>query len=108
MSTTSRWCWLQDHLNMNRSNKNQKLISASITVIFHCLLFLLLYFVTIGTQKKDEEKIEDGVPVMLGDVEDAGGMDMGGLPVPDANTSTPQASEAPQANDDPVLTQESE
>ena len=106
MSTTSRWCWQQDLQNM--SNKNQKIISALVTAIFHGLLILILCLLTLTVADKDET-IEDGVPVMLGELEDAGGMDMGGFPTPDgAEPAEPVAPEASQSPDEPLVTQESE
>lgn len=105
MSTTSRWCWQQDHRNM--SNKNQRIISALVTAIFHALIVLILCLLTLTVAEKDE--VEDGVPVMLGELEDAGGMDMGGFPTPDgAEPAEPVAPEASQSPDEPLVTQESE
>ncbi len=108
MSIISRWCWLQDHQNMNKSTRKQKIISGSVSIIFHCLVFLLLYFVTLKSSKKDDDRIEDGVPVMLGELEDAGGMDVGGFPVPEAQTEAQPVPVAPQAAEEPLMTQTEE
>ena len=62
------------------SNKKDKLIALVAAIVFHALLLLLLAFLTIHKAKIDKER-EDGVPVLLGQVEDAAGEDMGGLPV---------------------------
>lgn len=60
------------------SNKKDKLIALVAAIVFHALLLLLLAFLTIHKAKIDKER-EDGVPVLLGQVEDAAGEDMGGL-----------------------------
>ncbi|MCR5312525.1 MAG: TonB family protein [Bacteroidaceae bacterium] len=91
---------------MNNSTKNQKIISASVSIILHCLLFLLLFFLTLKSAEKED--IEDGIPVMLGEVEDAGGADIGGMPVPDAPAEVPQAAPVPEVADEPLITQEAE
>ena len=89
------------------SNKNQRIISALVTAIFHALIVLILCLLTLTVAEKDE--VEDGVPVMLGELEDAGGMDMGGFPTPDgAEPAEPVAPEASQSPDEPLVTQESE
>ncbi len=91
------------------NKKKQRIISAVVTFVFHMLLFLLLFFLTLDVAKKDEDRIEDGVPVMLGELEDAGGMDMGGFPTPDgAEASEPVAPDAATSPDEPLVTQESE
>lgn len=60
------------------SNKKDKLIALVAAIVFHALLLLLLAFLTIHKAKIDKER-EGGVPVLLGQVEDAAGEDMGGL-----------------------------
>ena len=48
----------------------------------HLLLALLLAFLTLSVAEPDKQD-EDGVPVLLGQVEDAAGEDLSGLPASD-------------------------
>ena len=63
-------------------NKKDKIKAAAATVLVHLLLALLLAFLTLSVAEPDKQD-EDGVPVLLGQVEDAAGEDLSGLPASD-------------------------
>ena len=82
--------------------KKDKITAGVVTIIFHALLIILLTFLTLSAAEIDEDR-EDGVPVMLGMVEDAGGMDNGGLPAESvAEAETDEADEAEEAEETEV------
>ena len=82
--------------------KKDKITAGVVTIIFHALLIILLAFLTLSAAEIDEDR-EDGVPVMLGIVEDAGGMDNGGLPAESvAEAETDEADEAEEAEETEV------
>ena len=60
-------------------DKKDKIKAGLVTLVVHALLVLFLAFLTL-TAVQPDEKDEDGVPVLLGQVEDAAGEDLGGLP----------------------------
>lgn len=60
-------------------DKKDKIKAGLVTLVVHVLLVLLLAFLTL-TAVQPDEKDEDGIPVLLGQVEDAAGDDLGGLP----------------------------
>ena len=64
---------------MTEDNKKKNLKAGLTTLLVHAALILLLAFLTLSVAQPDKDK-EDGVPVLLGMVEDAGGEDLGGLP----------------------------
>ena len=66
-------------------DKKDKVKAVLTTLVIHTLLVLLLAFLTL-TAVQPEEKNEDGVPVLLGQVEEAAGEDLGGLPASDDET----------------------
>lgn len=63
-------------------NKKDKIKAGAATVLVHLLLALLLAFLTLSVVEPDKQD-EDGVPVLLGQVEDAAGEDLSGLPASD-------------------------
>jgi len=64
----------------NNQNKSNKIKASILTVLFHIILLLILYFAVMKSDKVTEE---EGVPVMLGYVENAGGdMEPLGIPAP--------------------------
>ena len=63
-------------------NKKDKIKAGAATVLVHLLLALLLAFLTLSVAEPDKQD-EDGVPVLLGQVEDAAGEDLSGLPALD-------------------------
>ena len=63
-------------------NKKDKIKAGAATVLVHLLLALLLAFLTLSVAEPDKQD-EDGVPVLLGQVEDAAGEDLSGLPASD-------------------------
>ena len=65
-------------------------------MLVHVLLIGLLALLTLSQTQPDDRK-EDGVPVLLGMVEDAGGEDLGGLPA--ESSPVPAAEEAPETPD---------
>lgn len=60
-------------------DKKDKIKAGLVTLVVHALLVLFLAFLTL-TAVQPDEKDEDGIPVLLGQVEDAAGDDLGGLP----------------------------
>ena len=60
-------------------NEKKHIRAGIISVLVHGVLLLLLALFTFSAIRQEDE--EDGVPVLLGFVEDAGGEDLGGLPV---------------------------
>ena len=60
-------------------NEKKHIRAGIISVLVHGVLLLLLALFTFSAIRQEDE--EDGVPVLLGSVEDADGEDLGGLPV---------------------------
>ena len=60
-------------------NEKKHIRAGIISVLVHGVLLLLLALFTFSAIRQEDE--EDGVPVLLGSVEDASGEDLGGLPV---------------------------
>lgn len=101
------------------AKKKRRIISTAVTATVHLALLILLAFITLKVSENDE--LEDGVPVMLGSVDDAAGEDLGGLPdmseassteetVAEEVESTPEepVAEQPEATEKPAMTQEQE
>ncbi|MCQ2132514.1 MAG: hypothetical protein MJY90_04175, partial [Bacteroidaceae bacterium] len=90
------------------SDKKRRFISTLVTVTVHLLVLLLLMFITLRLADKSE--VEDGVPVLLGEVEDAEGADMGGLPndmgevTDDADADEDTEAETEETEDIPQVT----
>ena len=82
----------------DNSPKKDKVKAGVISLLVHVALVLLLAILTLSVAHPDKDK-EDGVPVLLGNVEDAGGEDLGGLPA-DAS-DTPDAVDQPDASETP-------
>ena len=59
--------------------KKQKAIAAVITIVLHALLLVLLAFLTL-TAVPQEQRTEDGIPVLLGSVPEADGEQLDGFP----------------------------
>ena len=76
----------------DNSSKKDKVKAGVISILVHVAIALLLAILTLSVAQPDKDK-EDGVPVLLGNVEDAGGEDLGGLPA-DAS-SAPESLESP-------------
>lgn len=72
-------------------NKKDKIKAGAATVLVHLLLALLLAFLTLSVAEPDKQD-EDGVPVLLGQVEDAAGEDLSGLPA--SNEDVPEMEES--------------
>ena len=64
-------------------NKKKNIKAGLSTVLVHALIIGLLALLSLSKAQHDKEK-EEGVPVLLGMVEDAGGEDLGGLPAEEA------------------------
>ncbi len=82
----------------DNSSKKDKVKAGVISILVHVAIALLLAILTLSVAQPDKDK-EDGVPVLLGNVEDAGGEDLGGLPA-DAS-GTPESTDAPESTDVP-------
>ena len=65
-------------------NKKKNIKAGLSTVLVHALIVGLLALLSLSKAQPNKEK-EDGVPVLLGMVEDAGGEDIGGLPAEEAS-----------------------
>ncbi len=65
-------------------NKKKNIKAGLSTVLVHALIVGLLALLSLSKAQPNKEK-EDGVPVLLGMVEDAGGEDLGGLPAEEAS-----------------------
>lgn len=77
--------------------KKKKIISASVTIAFHVVLLIILSVLTL--KFIPEDKPEDGVPVMLGDVQDALG-DSAGESLA-SNPDAPEETEEPEVENIP-------
>ena len=65
-------------------NKKKNIKAGLSTVLVHALIVGLLALLSLSKAQPNNEK-EDGVPVLLGMVEDAVGEDLGGLPAEEAS-----------------------
>ena len=74
-------------------NKKKNIKAGLITIIVHILLFIILALLSITAAERDKHLDEDGVPVLLGMAEDAGGEDLGGLPSDVADNETEETDE---------------
>ena len=77
-----------------KTPRKRQALAAGISLVVHALLLLLLAFITLKASKRDEYR-EDGIPVLLGEVPDASGMNIGGLPSSDQS----ETQEATNTND---------
>lgn len=68
-------------------NEKKHIRAGIISVLVHGVLLLLLALFTFSAIRQEDD--EEGVPVLLGSVEDAGGEDLGGLPV-ESETDVPE------------------
>lgn len=59
--------------------KKRFITAIAVSLLLHAAVIGLLAILVL-TAANPEEKNDDGIPVLLGDVPDAGGMDIGGLP----------------------------
>lgn len=66
-------------------NKKKNIKAGLSTILVHALIIGLLALLSLSKAQPDKEK-EEGVPVLLGMVEDAGGEDLGGLPAEEASS----------------------
>ena len=69
----------------DNSPKKDKVKAGVISILVHAVLAVILAILTLSVVQPDKDK-EDGVPVLLGNVEDAGGEDLGGLPAETSGT----------------------
>jgi len=88
---------------MNK-DKKRRLISTIVTATVHLVLLLVLMFVTLTLAEPADE--EYGVPVLLGNVDDAAGVDLNGLPeetqeanLPDEADLNDETNEMPEAEE---------
>ena len=70
-------------------DKKRRFISTITTVAVHLLLLIILMLVTLKVAQPDT--LEDGVPVLLGNVEDAAGPNLDGLPAEEEEADMPEA-----------------
>lgn len=82
-------------------NKKKNIKAGLITFAVHLLLFIILALLSISVAERDKRMDEDGVPVLLGMVEDAGGEDLSGLPSNEAENVDEETEES-DAEDVPV------
>ena len=78
-------------------DKKQHNIATAVTLIVHVALITLLYLTSLKTDPKAQQDNE-GIPVLLGDVTEAGGMEMNGFPQP--SDGTDQAGQTGTDNSD--------
>ena len=78
--------------------KKRKALAAGISLAVHALLLLLLAFITLKASKREEHR-EDGIPVLLGELPDAAGMNIGGLPSSDQSEKQEAATTSDNASD---------
>ena len=82
--------------------KKDKVKAGIISLLVHAAIVLLLAILTLSVAHPDKDK-EDGVPVLLGMVEDAGGEDLGGLPADVSSAdSEAESNQSDEAEVDPV------
>ena len=89
---------------MTQEDKKRHTIAFTTTLVVHLVLLALLYIMSIKPPDKTQ-KDNDGIPVLLGDVTDAGGLDMNGLPQPSDGSDASQKagtdnSDLPTADED--------
>jgi TonB family protein len=97
--------------------KKEKYIPLLVTLLLHLALIILLAFITLEIADREEEE-ESGVPVLIGNVADSGGMDMDEIPettesIEETTENTIQEELIPEQNieteeQEPIITQESE
>ena len=90
----------------DNSPKKDKVKAGIISILVHVAIVLLLAILTLSVAHPDKDK-EDGMPVLLGMVEDAGGEDLGGLPAETAaenseNSENAESSENSESEEVPV------
>ena len=59
------------------TTKKQKTIAVVTTLVIHALVLVLLAYLTLSAAER-ENRPDDGIPVLLGEVPDAGGENLGG------------------------------
>ena len=62
-----------------QQRKKRFITAITVSLLLHAAVIGLLAILVLTAASK-EERNDDGIPVLLGDVPDAGGMDIGGLP----------------------------
>ena len=71
MKIISRWCWLLARLRRNDEGMKKNKIAGLVgTFVLHAIVLILLFLIAVSKPKAQEE---DGVPVMLGNMEMAQG-----------------------------------
>ena len=101
------------------NNKKDKLKAAAVTVVVHAVLVAFLAFLTLHVSEPEKDELEDGIPVMLGNVPDAGDAQEGNNMTPsEAENSSveeqiPEEEHAPEpvpekGTKEPLITQDKE
>lgn len=101
------------------NNKKDKLKAAAVTVVVHAVLVAFLAFLTLQVSEPERDELEDGIPVMLGNVPDAGDAQEGNnMTPPEAENSSveeqiPEEEHAPEpvpekGTKEPLITQDKE
>ena len=101
------------------NNKKDKLKAAVVTVVVHAVLVAFLAFLTLQVSEPEKDELEDGIPVMLGNVPDAGDAQEGNnMTPPEAENSSveeqiPEEEHAPEpvpekGTKEPLITQDKE
>ena len=79
-------------------DKKRRVISTLTTIAVHLLLLIILMLVTLKVAKPDS--LDDGVPVLLGNVDDAAGPDLNSLPAEQEDAALPDPEAEPEAVDE--------
>ena len=87
-------------------DKKRRVISTLTTIAVHLLLLIILMLVTLKVAKPDS--LDDGVPVLLGNVDDAAGPDLNSLPAEQEDADLPEPEAEPEAVDEVPETPQSE
>ena len=101
------------------NNRKDKLKAAAVTVVVHAVLVAFLAFLTLQVSEPEKDELEDGIPVMLGNVPDAGDAQEGNnMTPPEAEKSSveeqiPEEEHAPEpvpekGTKEPLITQDKE
>lgn len=81
------------------NNKKDHIFACLIAIAVHALIALILFFLNLTVAAADKDKQDEGgVPVMLGMVDDASGMDLGGMPSAEAESGGEEQSESEAAD----------
>ena len=86
------------------NNKKDKLKAAAVTVVVHVVLVALLALLTLHVSEPEKDELEDGIPVMLGNVPDAGDNQEGNNMTPPAADESSEQEQVPTEESVPEAT----